>query len=292
MIGVEKKEEEEEEEFNSCYNSFFLKKTMEIRLLEKNKDNTTISFLVRGVTPSFINTLRRAIISNVPTMAIEDVEFKQNSSVLYDEIIAHRLGLLPLKTDLKSYELPSECKCKGEGCARCNVQLSLKVKGPKTVYASDLKSNDPNIVPVYDNTPIVKLNKDQELQLVATACLGYGKQHTKWSPGIAFYKNKPVINEIETKKGVDFVEPAPKGFFTSTKGKLQLNKDFITDGDWFGTYLHEESGKTVEVTGSPGEYIFYIESFGQLRCKDIVIKAFDLLSKKFNEFAEEIKKLD
>ncbi len=61
----------------------------------------------------------------VPTMAIEDVEFRKNNSILYDEIIAHRLGLVPLKTDLKSYNLPEKCKCKGEGCARFQLTVPI-----------------------------------------------------------------------------------------------------------------------------------------------------------------------
>ena len=138
-------------------------------------------------TPAFANMLRREIMENVPTMAIENIEFRENGSALYDEIIAHRLGLLPLSTDLKSYVLPSKCKCQGEGCARCQLKMTLTSKGPCTSYASEIKSKDPNVKPVYPKTPIVKLLKGQELELEATAVLGQGKDHSKFVPGIAFY---------------------------------------------------------------------------------------------------------
>ena len=101
---------------------------IEIRLLEQDKEKNKVSFVLMNSTPSFANVIRRAIIEEVPVMAIEDVEFRKNNSILYDEIIAHRLGLLPLTTDLKSYNLSSECKCKGKGCARCQLKLTLKAK--------------------------------------------------------------------------------------------------------------------------------------------------------------------
>ena len=130
---------------------------MEIRILEQKKDH--MSFIIKETTPAFVNTLRRLIIDEVPTMAIEDVEIRKNSSLLYDTIVAHRLGLLPLTTDLKSYTLPEKCKCKGKGCARCQVKMTLSVKGPCTVYASNIKSKDSAIKPAYPKMPIVNLIK-------------------------------------------------------------------------------------------------------------------------------------
>lgn len=113
MIAVEKKAAEEVEEYK-----------MEIRLLEKNKDKSKISFLIKKTDISHVNSIRRIMTNKVPTMAIEHVEFRKNNSAMYDEVIALRLGLMPLKTDLKSYNFPNECKCKGEGCAVCQVSLT------------------------------------------------------------------------------------------------------------------------------------------------------------------------
>ncbi|MBW2997208.1 DNA-directed RNA polymerase subunit D, partial [Candidatus Woesearchaeota archaeon] len=132
---------------------------METELIEHNKKQNRVVFLLKNATPAFANMLRKTIIDEVPTMAIEDVEFRKNSSVLYDEIIAHRMGLIPLATDLKSYSMPAECTCKGEGCSKCQLQMTLKAKGPGYVYASDMKSNDPKVVPVEPKIPIVKLIK-------------------------------------------------------------------------------------------------------------------------------------
>src|SRR3989338_8883415 len=165
---------------------------MELRVLSNNKDEGKLSFIIKDTTPAFANTLRRIMIEEVPVMAIEEVEFRKNNSILYDEMIAHRLGLLPLSTDLKSYNLPSECKCEGKGCARCQLKLTLKSKGPCMVYASDIHTRDAAVKPVYPKTPIVKLLKNQGLELEATACLGQGKEHVKWAPCHVYYKNKPI----------------------------------------------------------------------------------------------------
>ena len=93
---------------------------MQLRAREilRLKDENKLSLIIKDTTPAFVNALRRIILDEVPTMAIEDVEFRKNNSILYDEMIAHRLGLLPLKTDLKSYTVPEHCKCEGKGCAR------------------------------------------------------------------------------------------------------------------------------------------------------------------------------
>ena len=158
---------------------------MEMQLLKKTEN--TLQFILKEINPETANTLRRIMIAEVPVLAIEEVNFIKNESALYDEILAHRLGLTPLVTDLKSYELKDQCSCEGKGCAKCQLLLSLKTKGPCTVYASELQSQDPRVKPVFGNIPITLLVKNQKLELEATAILGQGKQHAKFSPCIAHY---------------------------------------------------------------------------------------------------------
>ncbi len=101
-------------------------------------------------------------------MAIEDVIIIENTSVLYDEVIAHRLGLIPLKTDLDTFVLPEECDCKSElGCSKCRASFTLEVESvdePVMVYSSDLKG-DSDVTPVSGGIPIVKLGPSQRLKL-------------------------------------------------------------------------------------------------------------------------------
>jgi len=123
-------------------------------------------------------------------MAIDSVTFYENSTILNDEVLALRLGLMPLKTDLKTYVPRSECTCKGQGCAKCTVTLSLDMKGPGTVYSGEIKSTDPEIYPLYDKIPIAKITPEQSLKFEAKAEIGTGKRHVKWQGGLASYGTK------------------------------------------------------------------------------------------------------
>lgn len=260
---------------------------MEVRLLEHNKKEKKILFILKGTNAAFANVLRRNIINKVPVMAIEDVEFRKNSSILYDEIIAHRLGLIPLTTDLKTYNLPRECSCKGKLCAKCKVKLVLKAKGPCTVYASDFKSKDPKIKPVYPKIIIVKLLKGRTLELEATAILGQGKEHIKWSPGLVYYKYKPII-EIEKYKDASIIaKVCPVNVFDAKNNKLTINKDNYIKCHLCGACHDIDNG--IKLNESDSEVVFYLESFGQLNCKEILLKAMDIFDKQLNELQKKIK---
>src|SRR5467141_4352996 len=156
---------------------------MDIKLLTKEQD--TIRFVLSDVSPAFANALRRIILAEVPVMAIEDVMILENSSVMYDEILAHRLGLIPITTD-QTYNLPEECTCKSElGCEKCRASLSLEVEASdpvEVVYTSHLKPENPEVRPVSDKIPIVKLAQGQRVKLEAFARLGKGRTHAKWQP--------------------------------------------------------------------------------------------------------------
>lgn len=280
MMAAGKKAAEEEGEFKEA--------KMEVRVLENKKDEGKISFIIKNTSAAFVNALRRIIIEEVPTMAIEDVEFRKNNSILYDEMIAHRFGLMPLKTDLKSYNLPEKCKCEGKGCARCQLKLTLKAAAAGTVYASELKSKDPAVKPVYPKMPIVKLLKGQSLELEATAVLGKGKDHSKWSPALAYYKYKPVIEIGNVKNPEEIVEATHGNVFEIKNGKLEVIKDNLFKYDLAGV-VEEVSKGEVKVTHD-NDFIFYIESWGQLGCKEILNQALDIFNETFDEFAEEIKK--
>jgi DNA-directed RNA polymerase subunit D len=135
---------------------------------------------------SYANAIRRLAISEVPSMAIDEVVILENSSVMFDELVAHRLGLVPLKTDLERYVLPEDCDCHNPlGCPKCRVLLVLDAEAsdkPRTVYTGDLVSEDPETIPISDKIPILKLAPAQKIKLEAYAKLGRGKEHAKWQP--------------------------------------------------------------------------------------------------------------
>ncbi|MFC2163327.1 DNA-directed RNA polymerase subunit D [Candidatus Altiarchaeota archaeon] len=167
-----------------------------MKLTNFKKQGNTINFMVSGMGPNFANAFRRTVISGVPSMAVEKITFHNNSSILNDEVLAHRIGLVPLKTDLKTYNIKSECTCKGKGCAKCTTVLTIDVVGPKTVYSGDIKSTDPQVVPVHDKIPLVKLMAGQKVILEMEAILGYGRDHIKWQPGIAAYEASKTGHEF------------------------------------------------------------------------------------------------
>ncbi|MDR3101878.1 MAG: DNA-directed RNA polymerase subunit D [Methanocalculaceae archaeon] len=165
-------------------------------------DDSVARFTISGATPAFANALRRSMIGEVPTLAIEDVRIYDNTSVLFDEILAHRLGLIPIKTDLSQFGRRSECSCEGRGCPHCTISFTLSVEGPGTVISGDLISMDPRTTPVHNNIPIVKLWETQKVVLEATAELNTGNEHAKWQPTLACgYKEFPIITIHDTCDG-------------------------------------------------------------------------------------------
>lgn len=259
---------------------------MEIRILEKSKEKKYLSFLIRGTTPAYANTLRRYMIVEVLTMAIEDVEFVKNSSSMYDETIAHRLGLIPLTTDLKSYRLKKGPE--DDGSAACEAIFTLKAKGPCTVYASALKPKDPAIAPVYPEIPICILLKGQELELQAKAILGKGKEHAKWSPCLVWYTYEPVLtinNKSEQLENIKHLYP-PQIFDKAGK----IDKAAILDNSLVDA-VDGVCEDIIKVEYNKKNIIFHIESWGQLDCKTIVHKALELFDEQLDELENCTKEL-
>lgn len=193
--------------------------------MKKTKEN--MSFSVKGMTSGLAGELRRIMISEIPTMAIEWVDFHKNDSVLWDEIIANRLGLIPLTYDTKFHRMKDDCRCSGKGCVHCQVTLVLKKKGPCMVYSGDIVPSDKKVKPVYDKIPIVELMEGQELEFEATAQIGLGKEHAKWQGAVVGYredKDKFIFN-VESACGLSVKEVVLKAFDV-LEGKL---KDFYGD---------------------------------------------------------------
>ena len=258
---------------------------MNIQLLDKQEHS--IKFVFKGINSVIANTLRRLIVNEVPTMAIDVVEFNKNNSALYDETVAHRLGLVPLTTDLKSYNLPKDCKCEGKGCESCQLKLIIKSKGPCTVYSSEIKSTDPKVKPVYDTIPIVKLVKDQELVVEATAVLGKGLEHMKFSPGLATYFGYPEFVIKSDSNIKSFIEKAPKGLCKADGKKIE----FIDVLKWNEACFDYAKENNIEIKLNEEDFIFEIESWGQLSTKEILTTALMLFDEKLDEFSKLLKKI-
>jgi DNA-directed RNA polymerase subunit D len=151
-----------------------------------SKTNERIVLRFNNVPRQYVNAIRRISISEVPTLAIDDVVMMENSSVMHDEAIAHRLGLIPLRTDLKRFVLPQDCDCNNSlGCSKCRVLLVLDSEAndkTKVVTSGELVSEDEVVMPVSRNVPIITLAPSQKLKFEAYARLGLGSNHAKWQP--------------------------------------------------------------------------------------------------------------
>ena len=155
-----------------------------IDILQKEDERIIIRF--SNVPRQYVNAIRRLSISEIPTLAIDDVVILENSSVMHDEAIAHRLGLIPLRTDLDRFVMPHDCDCKSTlGCSKCRVLLVLDSEAnekTKVVNSGELLSEDELVKPVSKDIPIVVLAPSQKLKFEAYARLGVGKDHAKWQP--------------------------------------------------------------------------------------------------------------
>lgn len=150
-----------------------------------SQDDKEMSIKLKGISLQYANALRRICLNGVPVFAIDTVDIIENSSVLADEGIAHRLGLIPLKTDFSRFVEPSKCECHSEsGCSNCRVMLMIDVgesDTTRTVYSNELTSEDDTVKPTSDKIPIVVMAPGQRLKIEAYARLGRGTEHAKWN---------------------------------------------------------------------------------------------------------------
>ena len=258
---------------------------MDVKLAQQEKDRTILR--VQGASPAYMNALRRTMMTEVPVLAVEDVEFRKNSSALYDEIISHRLGMLSIKTDAESYNLPEECKCGGAGCAQCQVTMTLEASGPKTVYAEDIQSKDPKAKPVHGKAPIIKLLEGQEIELEATAVMGQGKRHSKWNPGLIHYKEYP---HLTVKKQPDNAKALAEKYPEITEiknGKLAIKEEGLLTNDVHEALVSEAGGAIT--LDYKDDYLLYIEPWEQLTAKEIVNGGLERLDKGLDEVKALIK---
>ncbi len=226
-------------------------------------ENTQEKIILRiEANEPLANAIRRSVLE-VPTLAIDEAEIFKNDSALYDEILAHRLGLIPLKTEKGMSE-------------KTKIDLKLVKNGPCTVYAGDLKGHAEII---YQKIPITILNENNKLELIATAVLGKGIEHDKYTPGLCFYRH---ILEIISSQQIDKIIENAKSILKEKKGSkwlcdlndaaideiLKIDKNSVSDSE---------------------ELLFMIESFGQMPAKDILAKAIKELSGNLDDFEKEIK---
>lgn len=258
---------------------------MKIEKISKTKDKSV--FLIKGIKNSIANAIRRSVYE-VPILSIDSIEFYKNDSALYDEIIAQRLGLIPLKADLKTFKKQENCSCEGKGCNKCTISLKLKAKGPCTVYASELKGKGFEVI--YPQMPIVVLAQDQELEIVAEARLGTGREHAKFTPGIIWFNAQPIIEiSKECNSCGECTKVCPKKAISLQGNKINID---INKCDLCGACIEKCNTlkKAIKIDASEEDFTFYTETFGQISSDEIFIESLNSLNEKLEELSKKIEK--
>lgn len=219
-----------------------------IKVKDYDKKKGKISF-VTDMSISLANAIRRSILE-VPIMAIDEVEITQNDSALFDEILAHRIGLVPIKTEKTNKE----------------IRFKLKEVGPKMVYSTDLK---PSVETDY-KLPLTLLDNEQEVQLVAIARMGKGIEHIKYSPGLMHYRHN-VDKDI-----VNFV-------MVDENGKVSYDERELKEK------CNEEQAEKIKKLKEVNELLVSLESWGQLEVKKMFTEAIDILDENLAELSKAIK---
>jgi DNA-directed RNA polymerase subunit D len=147
---------------------------MKSEVVESN--DSVFRFVLKDTSDAYANALRRMALSHVKCFAIDRVTFYDNTSAIFDEYIAHRIGLVPIVTPSSGYSETDE------------ILFTLDATGPKTVYSRELESSDKEVKVKNGNIPLIKLAQDQHLRIEAKAILGDGLKHAKFQPGIVTYE--------------------------------------------------------------------------------------------------------
>lgn len=211
---------------------------------------------------SLANALRRSVYE-IPVLAIDEVDLYRNDSALYDENVAHRIGLVPLKNQkLKEGE---------------TVEYKLNVEG-REVLSQDLGKDV-----VYPDMPIVLLNGEQGLEVVARARMGLGKEHAKFVPGLVYYRylTKITISK-DGEKHKELAELHPSIF--EFDGKLKVKNEYQCDLDQDDVV--DFKGVTIEQTN---QMVFTIESWGQMKAEEIFNELVKALEGNLKDVAKEFK---
>ncbi|MBD3228256.1 MAG: DNA-directed RNA polymerase subunit D [Candidatus Lokiarchaeota archaeon] len=269
---------------------------MNIEILELSDDGLDLKVLIEGFPKEYVNALRRIILAEIPTLAIDDVWIVKNSGPLYDEIIAHRLGLIPITTDLESYVLPDECECEGEGCPQCQVAFILEKQAENEdlmVYSDDLISEDEKIK-VAKKAPIVKLASGQSIVLEAYAKLGIGSEHAKWQPaGTCTYKYMPEINlraDLCEESCKECVEQCPRDILERVEDPFpSIAIKNIEECTMCKVCEEVCDFGAINISWDDSVFIFRIESTGALPALEILNKAVEILKEKANDLLTKIQ---
>lgn len=227
---------------------------------------------LKDASTAVANALRRNVLSQQPCFAIDEVDFYENNSCMFNEYLANRIGLTPL-----TYE---------EGVSDdAKISLTMDVEGPCTVYSKDFKSTDKKIAPFCQNIPIIKLNADQRLRVEALAVKGTAKQHAKFQCAHASYSYSP---DLAINKDCDNCEKCinacPKKLINK---KLKIERP--DKCDLCAACVEACPKQAAKITGKEGEYFIHIESYNNIPAQKHLINAAKTIKQNAEALQKELK---
>ncbi|XP_063047081.1 DNA-directed RNA polymerases I and III subunit RPAC1 [Engraulis encrasicolus] len=309
--------------YDDAWNFQRFKKNFRIDIVQM--DENTMEFDMVGIDAAIANAFRRILLSEVPTMAVEKVLIYNNTSIIQDEILAHRLGLIPIKADPRLFEYRNAGD--EEGTEIDTIQLQLKVKctmnprAPKDssdprelylnhmVYSKDMKwvplgnqadvFADASIGPVHGDILLAQLRPGQELDIVMHCVKGLGKDHAKFSPvATASYRLLPEITLLQPVEG----EKAERLKRCFSQGVIEVeNKDGQQVARVANSRMdtcsrevlrHDDLKNLVKLGRVRDHFIFSVESTGILPPDMLVSEAINVLLAKCQRFINELDATD
>lgn len=263
--------------------------TMEVDILELSERSA--KFILSNANASFANGIRRAALSDVPTLAIDDVNIYNNTSVLFDEQLALRLALTPLTTDIEEFVPAEECTC-GSECPACKVSLTLSAEGPRMVYSGDLVSSDAKVQAADQNVPLIDLKEGQKVVLEAIARMGYGHNHAKWQAGVACgYKNMPVVTFENCDQCGACVSECPQGIIHIGQNGAEISGDDILKCILCKLCASVCEIDAIKVSEDENTFIFSMESDGSYTVQQLIINAGTTIKEKASRLGKILESL-
>ena len=281
---------------------------MKVKLRNNQKNFAQVEFT--DVDYSFINSIRRSLVSMVPCLAIHEVDFHMGSlgsytdeesgeekeyesiSAMFNEIVAHRIGMLPIPTDAKTIEAFGDSI--NDESKQPEIMYSLHKQGPCTVYSGDLEpvNGDNSLLIPEPNVPIVKLAEGQAILVYAKAKMGTAKQHAKWQTAVAprFYQ-APTLTVSSGKGSKTVIDIVGKENFKK-KGKNHIIEDPIKAHKAIkkleSLWNDEDAQKAMTITRNKTHFILEFETTGAMEAKLALEQALKSLDKHCEEFMTSI----